>query len=79
MTDLEKAMLKFDEIINRPSHYNTGEIEVWDFIIDQDMGYLDGNVIKYVCRAGKKEGSDYLTDIKKARAYLNKIIEVCER
>ena len=35
MTDLEKAMLEFDEIINRPSHYNTGEIEVWDFIINR--------------------------------------------
>ena len=40
MTDLEKAMLEFDEIINRPSHYNTGEIEVWDFIIDQDVWCL---------------------------------------
>ena len=28
-----------------PDHYQQGSIEVWDFIVDQKLGYLEGNVI----------------------------------
>ena len=63
--------------INHPSHYTQGSIEVWDFIIDQKMDYLRGNAIKYICRAPFKE--NYVEDIKKAIAYLNKAIAVAER
>ena len=49
-------------------------LEVWDFISDQDLDYFSGNVIKYVCRAGHKE--DELTDLKKAKAYIDKRIEL---
>ena len=49
-------------------------LEVWDFISDQDLDYFSGNVIKYVCRAGHKD--DELTDLKKAKAYIDKRIEL---
>ena len=55
-----------------PDHYQLGSIEVWDFIVDQDMGYLLGNVIKYVCRAGAKPGESREDDLLKAIAYLNR-------
>ena len=55
-----------------PDHYQLGNIEVWDFIVDQDMGYLLGNVIKYVCRAGAKPGESREDDLLKAIAYLNR-------
>lgn len=61
--------------VDHPRHYTRGRIEVWDFIVDQRMGFLAGNVIKYLCRAGHK--GDKLTDLKKARAYLDKLIQ-CE-
>ena len=58
-----------------PDHYQLGKIEVWDFIVDQDMGYLLGNVIKYVCRAGAKPGESREDDLLKAIAYLNRELQ----
>jgi len=55
-----------------PDHYNQGNIEVIEFILDQDLNYCEGNVVKYVTRYKKKNG---LEDLKKARWYINKIIE----
>ena len=57
-----------------PKHYQRGNIEVWDFISDQDLDYFSGNVIKYVCRAGHKD--DELTDLKNAKAYIDKKIQL---
>jgi hypothetical protein len=37
-----------------PEHYRQGDIEPWDFIVSQKLGFLEGNVIKYITRAGKK-------------------------
>src|SRR5690606_16426416 len=43
----------FEDDVNSPAHYNSGKIEVWDFIYDQGLGYALGNATKYVTRAGK--------------------------
>ena len=51
-----------------PSYYKKGSIEVWDFIRDQGLSFHLGNVIKYVCRAGHKKGTE--TDLEKAIVYL---------
>jgi hypothetical protein len=64
--------------IVHPSHYNAGKIEVWDFTTDWNMDFLLGNVIKYVCRAGLKEGVNPLKDLRKAEQYLAKKIKVIE-
>lgn len=46
-------------------------------IIEQ-LGYLEGfcfgNIIKYITRAGKKEGESELEDLNKAKYYLDKLI-----
>jgi len=55
-----------------PSHYKQGKIEVIDFIIDQKMDYLTSNVCKYICRWRFKDG---VCDLKKAKWYLDKLIE----
>jgi hypothetical protein len=52
-------------------HYKT-EIQTWDYIIANDLGYLEGNIIKYVSRYRKKGGVD---DLRKAQHYLQKLIE----
>jgi hypothetical protein len=53
------------------SHYQ-GEIQTWDYIVSNDLGYLEGNVIKYVSRYKKKNGKQ---DLEKAKHYLEKLIE----
>ena len=57
---------------DHPSHYTRGNIEVIDFIEDQQLPYHLGNVIKYIARAGHK--GDKLEDLKKARWYLDRYI-----
>jgi hypothetical protein len=48
-------------------------IEPWDYIIANQLGYLEGNVIKYVTRHKSKGGR---ADILKAIHYLEKILKV---
>ena len=55
-----------------PDYYQKGNIEVTDFIIDQSMSFLEGNVVKYICRWKNKGGVD---DLRKAITYIEKIIE----
>ena len=59
-----------------PENYKQGEIEVIDFIIDQKMDYLTANVQKYIARWRFKDG---LCDLKKARWFLDKLIEQEEK
>ena len=69
-----------DDVINHPSHYTTGKIEVIDFIEDKGLNFNLGNVVKYVARAGQKKSSGKsmdakaLEDLKKAQWYLNREI-----
>lgn len=62
--------------VEHPPHYNTGKIEVWDAIVDWQLDFLLGNVVKYVARAGHK--GPEIEDLKKAREYLNKKIALLE-
>ena len=52
-------------------HYQQ-EIQTWDFIYRNKIPYLEGNIIKYVVRYRRKHG---VTDLQKARHYLDKLIE----
>jgi len=67
------------EAINHPSHYADGKIEVIDFIEDKKLNFNLGNVIKYVARAGKKDKSKELEDLKKAFWYLEREINNYEK
>lgn len=53
-------------------HYQNA-IQTWDYIVSNELGYLEGNVVKYVSRYKKKNG---IEDLKKAQHYLQKLIEV---
>ena len=55
------------------THYKDKAIQPWDYIASNDMGYLEGNVVKYVSRWKEKGG---VQDLKKAMHYLTKLIEV---
>ena len=56
-----------------PSYYQKGKIQVTDFISDQKLTFIEGNVVKYVCRYKDKAG---IQDLRKARWYLEKLIEL---
>jgi hypothetical protein len=58
------------------SHYAVKAIQPWDYIIANDLGYLEGNIVKYVSRWKDKGG---IEDLKKAQHYLQKLIEVTEK
>ena len=66
------------DIVNNPSHYTSGNIEVIDFIEDKKLGFCLGNVVKYVARAGKKDPSKEIEDLKKAEWYLKRRIKELE-
>lgn len=57
--------------VQHPEHYTKG-IECWDYIVSQGLGFLEGNVIKYVTRYRHKNG---LQDLLKARQYLERLIK----
>lgn len=60
-----------DDIIKNPSHYTYGNIECIDYIIDKELDFCLGNVVKYVTRAGHKDGNSKRQDLLKARQYLD--------
>jgi hypothetical protein len=57
------------------SHYKGRAIQPWDYIIANDIPFLEGNAIKYLTRWRDKGGID---DLKKARHYVDKLIETEE-
>ena len=58
--------------INHPDYYNSGGIEAADFIDAHNLNFNLGNVVKYITRAGKKQGEDAATALQKAQWYLNR-------
>lgn len=54
------------------SHYKS-EIEHWDYVIANDIPYLEAQIIKYLTRWRKKNGME---DVLKAQHFLDKLIEV---
>ena len=69
------------EQVNHPSHYG-GQDSVYEVIkvIDAwDLGFSLGNTVKYISRAGKKDPSKEIEDLKKAMFYLQHHIEQLEK
>jgi len=58
------------EEINHPPHYSFSAVEPIDAIRTWGLGFALGNCIKYIARAGRG-GSPFITDLKKARWYLD--------
>ena len=67
--------------VNHPAHYTFGKFECIDVIEEMTNGlygfegFCVGNAVKYLWRWKKKNG---LEDLKKARWYLNRLIETLE-
>jgi hypothetical protein len=68
--------LDHPETVDHPAHYGGADnpfeaikvIEAWG------LGFCLGNTVKYLSRAGKKDGASRLEDLKKSRWYLDREI-----
>lgn len=61
--------------VSHPPHYANGwsnGAEVID--LTEHLSFCAGNVVKYVCRAGRKDPDKYLEDLEKARWYIDREI-----
>ena len=61
----------------RPSHYwsqnpDVPPIQMWDYALSQNLGFFEGNIIKYVSRWRNKGG---VQDLQKALTYLQRLID----
>ncbi len=69
------------EAINHPAHYGGKDnpyeaikvIEAWE------LDFCTGNTVKYISRAGKKDPSKRIEDLKKGRWYLDRLIQRLEQ
>ena len=66
---MDAAQYLQDQI--RPPYYTRFRIEPLAFITMNHLDFLQGNIIKYVCRHDAKNG---LEDLHKARRYLDELI-----
>jgi len=54
------------------SHYKNLEIQPIDYILGNQLGYCEANVVKYVSRWQSKGGID---DLRKAKHYIDFLID----
>ena len=65
--------------IDHPSHYAEGrKYEPIDVIEDWELGFCLGNAVKYISRAGRKDPSTHVEDLKKAIWYIEREIRKVE-
>lgn len=57
-------------------HYKKQKIQPWEYISANNLGFFEGNVVKYITRHKDKNGVE---DLKKARHYLDYLIELAEK
>ena len=82
LQDLATKQTVAEDVVNSPSHYNSGGIECIQAIeasmeLEAFQGYLKGNILKYIWRMSYKGKA--LEDCKKSQWYLNKLISTLEK
>lgn len=76
VTQVQKIEAVKPEEISDAKRY--GGWAVYDFIVAMELNFALGNVVKYISRAGKKDNTSVLADLRKAKVYLDKHIETLE-
>lgn len=64
--------MKATDIQEGGNHYKEFAIQPTEFIHKNKIPFIEGNVIKYVCRWRKKNG---LQDLQKAKHYIDLLIQ----
>lgn len=72
--------MNMNDNVNHPAHYTQGKIECIDFIADKKLNFARGNAVKYIVRAGLKDPSKEIEDLRKAIFYIEyEIKSIMER
>lgn len=71
-TEQAKKMNNTKDIQIGGQHYKNKKIQPITFIMENDLGFCEGNIIKYVTRYKDKNG---IEDLMKARHYIDFLIE----
>ena len=66
------ASKKAEDIIKEPRHYACWTIEPKTFIMENELDFATGNVIKYLMRHQDKNGKE---DLEKAKEYIDWLIK----
>jgi len=66
-------MINKIEGVGTQSHYEQLIIQPIDYIVSNNLGYLEGNIIKYISRYKLKNG---IEDLEKAKQYIQWLIDV---
>lgn len=72
---LRDEIVENADSVSHPPHYANGwsnGAEVID--LTEHLSFCAGNVVKYVCRAGRKDPDKHVEDLEKARWYLDREI-----
>lgn len=72
---VEQEVSESDNSATSPSYYSDYVVKPIDFIVNNNLAFAEGNIIKYVVRWKQKNG---IEDLKKAKVYLDKLIELTE-
>lgn len=74
-TDTEILKITKTHINNQigGNHYKIFPIQPVEFIHKNNIGFMEGNAIKYLCRYKSKGG---IEDLKKAKHYIEMLIEM---
>lgn len=62
-----------------PSYYEGLTPQPIEVIEQWGLGFHAGNVIKYTARAGHKPGNSALSDLNKAKWYLDRLIQLATK
>lgn len=65
------------DAVNHPAHYTRFPVEVIE--ITEHLNFCRGNAVKYIARAGAKDPSKEIEDLKKAAWYLDREIARLEK
>jgi hypothetical protein len=76
-----EVVVESDDIQVGGQHYLSKTVQPWAAMEswlshEEFIGYLRGNVVKYLARCNEKGGLD---DLKKAQHYLSKLIELLQK
>lgn len=65
--------------VDHPSHHNSNPSGVECITVVEHMTFNVGNAVKYLWRAGSKDGAKHLEDLQKAAWYVQREIERLSR
>lgn len=73
---LKRLQASDSDVVNKPSHYQTPSgLQPIDVIESFSLNFHLGNAVKYILRAGKKNGNSKEQDLNKALFYLTRELE----